>query len=307
MPKPSLSLGVVAAAVSQDPRSAARVSRAAGFSGLQFDAYSSAINIPDLSASGRREFRQVLSSQDQQLVALRWELGPRGLRPGTDADQAIASLDRVMEAAAGLMAPLVCVDLGPLPEPPPAAKPKPKVTPQQAGMILLPTGFGKTLDAAEEDAGEKPPAPDPAFISQVDAVLAELGRRADRYGATVAFRSDLASYAALERTLRLAGCPWFGVDLDPVAVLRDAWDVDEVFSRLGPLVRHVRGRDATRGADRRTKPAIVGAGNTDWQKLLSNLDEAGYCGWITVDPIELSDRAGAATQARERLAKLSAR
>jgi sugar phosphate isomerase/epimerase len=123
----------------------------------------------------------------------------------------------------------------------------------------------------------------------------------------VAFRSDLSSFAALDRALRRADCPWFGVDLDPVAVLRDAWDVDEVFSRLGGQVRHVLGRDATRGADRRTKPAVVGKGGTDWPKLLSNLDEAGYSGWITVAPIELTDRQSGATQAREHLAKLIAR
>jgi sugar phosphate isomerase/epimerase len=307
MPKPSLSLGVVAAALSQDPRSAPRLSRAAGFSGLQFDAYSSNFNIPELSATGRREFRQVLSSQDQQLIGLRWDAGPKGLRPGADVDRALSTLERAMEAAAGLLSPLVCVDVGPLPEPPPDAKPKAKVTQEQAGLILLPSGFGGKSEASDDEGDVKPQAADPAFVSQVDAALAEVGQLADRYRATVAFRSDLASYAALERALRRANCPWFGVDLDPVAVLRDAWDVDEVFSRLGPLVRHVRGRDATRGADRRTKPASIGAGDTEWETLLSNLDEAGYCGWITVDPIELSDRAGSATQARERLAKLIAR
>ena len=123
----------------------------------------------------------------------------------------------------------------------------------------------------------------------------------------VAFRSDLASFAALERALRQADCPMFGVDLDPVAVLRDAWDADEVFSRLGGLIRHVRGRDAVRGADRRTKPAAVGAGATDWEQLLSYFDEAGYAGWITVDPLELPDRPAAAAGAREVLSKLSLR
>ena len=308
MPKHSLSLGVVAAALAPDARSAPSRARAAGFSGLQFEAYGAGLDIPELSASGRREFLRVLSSQDQRLVGLRWEAGPAGIGPGADADRVLARLERVMESAAGLAAPLVCVDVGPLPEPPPGERPKPRVTQAQAGLILLPTGFGEDKERdAREAADVKPQGADPAFVSQVDSVLAELGRRADRYGATVALRSDLSSLSSLARTLRRADCPWFGVDLDPVSILRDPWDVDEVFSRLGPLVRHVRGRDATRGADRRTKPAVVGRGNTDWERLLSNLDEAGYSGWVTVDPIELTDRAGAAAQARELLSKLALR
>ena len=68
-----------------------------------------------------------------------------------------------------------------------------------------------------------------------------------------------------------------------------------VFSRLGPLIQHVRGRDAVCGADRRTKPASIGRGATKWDHLLSNLDGAGYHGWITLDPTELTDRLAAAT------------
>src|SRR5206468_871975 len=102
--------------------------------------------------------------------------------------------------------------------------------------------------------------PDPAFVSQVSAALQELGSRADRYGVTVAVRSELASFASLDEALTAARCPWFGVDLDPVAILRDDWSADEVFSRLGPLIRHVRARDATLGADRRTQPAAIGRG-----------------------------------------------
>ena len=305
MAKTTLSLGVVAAALSNDPRTAPARARSAGFSGLQFDAYSSGLNIPDLSASGRREFRHLLSAQDQRLVGLRWDSGPKGLGPGADVDQALARLERVMDAAAGLAAPLVSVELGPLPEPPAAPKPAPKVTREQAGLILLPTGLDGGAGAGQSpETQPTAPPPDPAFVSQVDGALAELCRRADRYNVVVALRSELASFSALERALRQVNCPWFGIDLDPVAVLRDAWDSDEVFSRLGGLVRHVRGRDAVRGADRRTKPAPVGKGSTDWEHLLSNLDAAGYPGWLSVDPIELTDRASAALQAREVLSKL---
>src|SRR5438105_2628800 len=300
MPTDTKKLAVVAAALSNDPRVAPARSRELGFDGLLFDAYSSALNVPDLSGRGRKEFRQMLSARDQQLVGLRWDTGPKGLAPGADVDQAIARLDRVMEAAAGLASPLVCVDLGALPEPPRQPKPKPQVTQKQAGLILLPGAgdIGKP-DAAPSEAPTPPP--DPAFVSQVDGALAELGRRADRYSVVLAFRSELSSLAALDRALRQSGCPWFGVDLDPVSVLRDEWDLDQTFSQLGHLIRHARARDATRGADRRTRPAAVGKGDTDWGHLLSNLDAAGYVGWITIDPLELPDRLAAAAAARKYL------
>jgi sugar phosphate isomerase/epimerase len=289
----TLRIGIVSAAMSLDPREAVARSRQAGFAGVMFDAYSPHLSLPELSQSGRREFRGVLSGQDQQLVGLRADVEGKGFGPSTDIDRVLARVDRAMEAAAGLASPLLCVDLGPLPEPARVAAPKPKVDPREAGLIILPT-------AAEiAEAARPEPAPveaDTPFESSVDAALAELGRRADRYSVIVAFRSDLSSFAALERALRKADCPWFGVELDPVAVLRDRWGTDEVFDRLGGQVRHVRARDAAAGHDRRTRPAAIGRGDVDWGQLMALLDEAGYNGWLTVDPLELADRPAAARE-----------
>jgi sugar phosphate isomerase/epimerase len=180
--------------------------------------------------------------------------------------------------------------LGPLPSLPAEVRVKPPITPGMAGLILLPNA------PAPEAPPEEPAAPpDPAFVSQVDGAMAELGKHADRYGVIVAFRSDLAGFAQVHAALRRADCQWFGIDLDPPAVLRDRWSEDEIFSQVGPLIRHVRGRDANVGAERRIKHAVIGRGNTDWSQLVSNLDAAGYSGWVTIDPTELTDRAGAAT------------
>ena len=194
----------------------------------------------------------------------------------------------MLAAAAGLAAPLLVAEIGPLPEPPPEVVSRPVVTADQAGLILLPSFVPPPVPTA-------PPTPlDAVHAAAVDAAAAELGVLADRYNVVIAMRSELSSLAALERTLAAARCPWFGVDLDPVSILRDAWDADEAFSRLGPLVRHVRGRDAVKGTDRRTKPAVIGRGDTAWDHLLSNLDGAGYHGWLTLDPADLPDRPAAA-------------
>jgi sugar phosphate isomerase/epimerase len=293
LPMPKFKLAVVASALDPDPRQASRLAREMAFAGLQFDAYGSALRIPDLSATGRREFLHLLSNQSQQLVGLRADADAKGFGPGADVDRLVQGLDRAMEAAKALAAPLICIDLGRLPEPPRLPKPKPKVTPQQAGLILLPESIPAPQ---EEPADSSAPPPDPAFVAQIDAALGEVGARADVYGITIAFRTDLAGFAALDEALRRVRCPWFGVDLDPVSILRDPWAMDEIFSRLGPLVRHVRARDAVKGADRRTKPAILGRGDVPWRELLANLDGVAYAGWITLDPVELPDRlAGART------------
>jgi sugar phosphate isomerase/epimerase len=269
-----------------------------GFAGLVFDARSRELDLTQLTQSGRREFLRVLSSNDLQLAGLAVDLGAKGLAAGADVDRCIAHLDRVMEAAAGLQAPLLCVDLGPLPEPPRSPKPRPKITPEQAGLIIIPGA--SEAPVSRDPCPEIPPA-DPSWVGQVEAALVEIGARADRYSVTLAFSSTLSSFAALHTALVRARCPWFGVDLDPVGILRDEMERDGVFSLLGPLLRHIRGRDASVGADRRTKPAVVGHGSTDWSEFLAVLDEAGYAGWLTVDPIDLPDRPAAASAALKHL------
>src|ERR1019366_9155650 len=293
MPGKDRKFAVVASALGADLRQAPTRALKAGFPGLLFDRFSSELNVADLSATGRREFRHVLSSQDRELVGFRVDLGAKGFGPGGDVDQLLWQLEKILESTAGLTAPLLCIELGPLPEPAKENKPRAKITTDQAGLILLPT-FAAAPAPDVTDLNSVPSTVDPVFIAQVDGALAELGIFADRYNVTVAFRCELASFAALERALAAARCPWFGIDLDPVAILRDAWEMRELFSRMGPLVRHVRAHDALTGADRRTKPMVIGKGNVEWEQLFSDLEAADYHGWITVDPMELPDRLAAA-------------
>ncbi len=299
MPGSQLQLGVVAATFSPDAREAARAARAAGFSGLQFDAFSATLDLTTLSQTGRREFRHVLSSSDQQLIGLRVDVGHKGFAPGADIDRLLRQFEKVMDAAKGLGAPLLCIEVGPLPEPAAAPKPKPRVDPAQAGLIIIPTLESPPTPDSQES--RPVPGPDPKLVASVDTALTELCSRADRVGVTLALRSELSSFAALDRAMAAVRCPWFGVDLDPVALLRDAWPADEIFSRFGSLVRHVRARDATAGSDRRTRPAVIGQGSTNWRELLANLYSAGYRGWLTIDPLELSDRVAGATAGAKHL------
>jgi len=289
-------IGILAGALSRDTRTAVAQSRRMGFDGLLFDV----TDLPELSQSGRREFRHVLAGSNEQLIGLAVSAGPTGFGPGADVDRALRDIERAMETAAGLSAPLICLDVGPLPAPKREAKPKPRVTSQMAGMLIIPEAAKKPEIV---EPGVSPG--DPAFESHVDGALIELGRRADRYRVTVALRSDLSGFPALERAILAAGCPWFGIDLDPVAMLGDEWDMDEIFSRMGSLVRHVRGRDAIKGQGGRTQPTIIGKGSVPWEDLLQRLDEAGYSGPVTIDPMELPDRAGAAIAGANHLRNFS--
>jgi sugar phosphate isomerase/epimerase len=290
-------ISVVAPAVAPDLRSAPRASRQFGFAGLQLPLVWGGTDLSQLSGSGLREVSQVLSAQEQQLVSISVDLGTKGLSPGADVDRVLALLEGAMRTARALAAGAIVADLGPLPQPAREEKPAPKITPGMAGLILLPNSIEIPNAASSAPAATA----DPTFFSEIDAAMLELGRRADRYSVTLAFRSDLSSFAALERTLYAAGCPWFGVDLDPVALLRDEWEADEVFSRMATLIRQVRIRDAVGGAGGRTRPAAVGAGDTDWPELLARLEESHYHGWLTVDPTELSDRPAAARAALDML------
>jgi sugar phosphate isomerase/epimerase len=299
MPDRRSLISVVAPAVAADLRNAPLAARKLGFSGLQIPLNWAGTDLSKLSGTGLRDVARLLSAQDQQLVSISADLGTKGFSPGADVDRVLKELEGAMHAARSLAAGVVCIDLGPLPQPAMAEKPTPKVTQAMAGLILLP----ESVTSTAKPSASVPATADPAFFSQIDGALIELGRRADRFGVALAFRSDLSSFAALERALKAAACPWFGVDLDPVALLRDEWEMDKVFSRLGGLIRHVRARDAVGGTAGRTRPAPIGAGDTVWPEFLARLVEAAYQGWLTVDPTELPDRASAARAAIDVLRK----
>jgi sugar phosphate isomerase/epimerase len=238
-----LNLGVTSLSAEKegDLRSALRWARETGFAAIQLESRGSAVDVTGLSETGRREILALLRSHDLKLSGLSADLGRKGF--GQDIEAVVDWLDPVLESAAALLSPLVCLDPGPLPP---------------------------------KDA------------------LDELGRRADQYGVQVALRNELTSFADFDKSLRLAACPWFGIDFDPVAALVDPWNLDEIFSRKGEQLLHLRGRDAILGSERRTKPAVVGNGSVDWPALLKKLDAASYTGWITLDAQQAADRRGAA-------------
>ncbi|MCC7349036.1 MAG: sugar phosphate isomerase/epimerase [Phycisphaerales bacterium] len=276
---------------------AIRTASAAGFGGILLDAATAHLDLTTLSTTGIREFRHLLSAANVKLTALRAPLDPKGFSHGADIDHQLNILEKILRAAANLHCPLVSLDVGPLPSPP-SQPPPPAITPKQAGLILIP-------DFTPAKSPDAPPAGiAPHFTPQVDGALAELGNRADRYGVPLALHSGLSGFAALIHVIRAVDCPWFGIDLDPVALLPDDWDIDQLFSVAGSLIQHVRARDALLGDRHRTRLVPVGTGNVDWPHLLSNLHHADYRGSITLDPASLADPLAAASAGRSALLKM---
>jgi sugar phosphate isomerase/epimerase len=272
-----------------DLRSQAATARKLGLQGVLVPARIGSIDLADLSATGGREFRHAIASADLKLVGIERNLGPAGLSPNADVDREIAALDAAMRATADLGAAMVCCDLGPLPPPPVDPAPiKPKVTQEQAGLILIPDFAGEKKNAPLQT--DRPPhlQRDPDFESTIRSALTDLGRRADRYGVTVVFRSSLASLASLHAAIASAACPWFGIDLDPLALLADEQDRDAILSRIASVIRHARARDGVRGAGNRVQPTEIGKGQVDFTRLRADLDAAGYDGFVSLDGISPS-------------------
>ncbi len=289
-------LSITAVALGEDLRQVCKTARAAEFGGLQIQAMGRMLDVTSLSGTGMREVRHIISSTDLRLTSLSLDFGRAGLGPAADIDAVLHRAQKVLECAAGLGVPVVCIELGPLPAPDqPAAPARPEITPDEAGLIFLPTIAKAPTFPASSDAPARPL--DETFAAAVDGALIELGRFADRYRMTLALRSDLSSAAALERALRAAACPWFGVDFDPAWLLQDGWDAHEFFSRLSGQIRHVRARDALRGEGSRTRPTVLGCGDVDWPATAAHLDSAGFHGTWCVDPVELNNRAAAAFEA----------
>ncbi len=282
------------AALGSDLRNLAPFAQRCGFNGLQLELKLGDLDLGELSATGQREVKNTIARHELELASVRVALPHAGLAEG-DAGQMLWLVERAMKAVMGVGARMICLDVGRLPSVKPENKPKP-VTSEQAGVILIPEP--KNIAEVEDEPVD---AREIARWEVVDSALRETGAMTDRYSMMIALSSELSSFASLGRAIAQAACPWFGVDLDPVSVLRDRWDLEHVLDAVGGLLRHVRGRDAVKGTDRRTQPAAMGKGSTNWKEMLALLSQGGYGGWITVDTMDLQGRAAEAVRARKLL------
>lgn len=281
-----MQISVLAHTFSNDIRDAVASARRAAFQGVVLDP-SVFPSITEPSQTARREIIALFSRYEQPLVAIDLRLSNAGFSPKADLERELDRLDRAMEIARGLHCALVLADLGPLPPAPDEPAPRQKIDPALLGKLILPETVAPKPTAA--------PVPrDEAFESYLQVALRELGTRCDRASCRIAFRSSLGSFASLNHAIKAADCPWFGVDLDPLLLLADEWPGDEVFSRLGRQITHVRGRDGLKGTGNRVTSTTIGKGVVEWRELMGQLRDADYQGAISVDPIDLPNRSASA-------------
>jgi sugar phosphate isomerase/epimerase len=282
-------ISITSNALSPDLREAARLASQLSFDAVQLPLSVPGLSLAELSRTGQRELVKTITSVNLAISSLATSAGRAGLMPGADVDRALDHLEKALRTAADLASlgqnVVLCVDLGPLP-PPPAevATPRKAVDPAALGALILPEPVAA------------PVAPTPAVPrdlvaeAALDGALIELGRRADRYGVPLALRSELGALASIHRAMDAARCPLFFLDLDPVAVLRDEWDLEQTLAGFAGRIAHVRARDARKGTQSRTQPVPLGQGDARVSEVLRSLDDAHYPGPVTLDPTELPNR-----------------
>ncbi len=278
-------LSTYAGLLESDIRAALSAAARLGLQGIVLDSQTGGVNLLDLSASGCRELRHGIASNRLQLVGLRATLPRDGLL-GADPQKSMDAIRRSLETARNLETPLLLVDLQRLPNPVATDVPRLRATPEMAGGLLLPDQA--TIDAVA--TSNAAPSGDEREISLVDAAMRQIGGLADRIGVDLAFSASLSTMSALHRALSAAGCGHFWMDLDPVAVLGDAWTFEAVLDRTSNLTAHVRLRDAQLGADRRTVPATLGDGAVNLKRLMTLLREADFNGYCSIDVTHVQDR-----------------
>lgn len=284
-------LAVHAHLFGSDLRAAAAAVRRAGFAGVLLSPASLPV-LNDLAQTGRRDLARVFRSNDLGIEAIDIACDPAGFTPKADLQKQLDAIAEKLDLAAGLGAKILILDLGPLPPSP--VKPKPKVTAEMAGLLILPE--------IPAEADPPPVKRDPAFEASLREAMVELGRLCDRCGVLLAFRSTLASIASLDFARKLVDCPWFKVEIDSAAVIADDVDLDTVFSMLGRDAVHVRLADGVRGEGNRVRPTPLGSGRLDLDHLAANLAASDFAGPITIDTSSLDDPVRQAIAGRERLA-----
>lgn len=233
-----------------------------------------ALNPRELSQTGRREVRHLLSSHNLAGAALRFNLPGKGLTPDLDADRFLDRLRLCLELARDCGFECLACDLGAIPRAPETAPLPRPIDPGMLGALILP----ETSDALPVEPARPLTEKERAQAGSVNDILREAGGVADRVGVPVALGAGLARTHDLVVLLADAACPLFGRELDPAASLEET-PPDLV--AIEPPLFHVRGTDA-HAAGGKTRSAPPGEGDVNWPALLEALRDGDYHGFITL-------------------------
>jgi L-ribulose-5-phosphate 3-epimerase len=135
---------------------------------------------------------------------------------------------------------------------------------------------------------EQVEAPAARFLNES---LLALGQHGDRVGAVLALETGLEPGAVLRRYLDHFDTGGLAANFDPGNLLVNGFDPYESARALGGRIAHSHAKDARgAGASRSAREVPLGAGDTDWVRLLGVLEEVEYRGWLTVERESGEDR-----------------
>jgi sugar phosphate isomerase/epimerase len=196
-----------------------------------------------LSQTGRREFLHLLRAHNLELTALGCPLR-LGLDAAENQDGRLDHVRKVMTLS---------FDLGP------------RIVIVQAGRA-----------PAEDDN-----SPRAALLTES---LTVLGQHGDRSGSVLALETGLESGESLRKFLDRFDSGGLGVNLDPANLLMREFDPYESARALHGKVVHCHAKDARRaGTSRAAQEVRLGAGDIDWLRFLSVLEEIEYRGWLVAE------------------------
>jgi L-ribulose-5-phosphate 3-epimerase len=248
-------LGVVLESLGLPVRAGLMAAAKLGVQGVQADAVGDLAH-DRLGATGRREFRTLLRSFNQELAAVNVPLR-HGLDTFAHQQQRLDHVKQVMQLAYELGAKKVVVPLPRLPkaEDKPAAEPTPFL-------------FFK----------------EPSRAEVLKESLLALGNHGDRIGVLVCLEAGLDSGAEVAAHLGGFECGSLRVTFDPANFLVNGHDPLASLMSLSKLVAHVHARDARTGtAASGPKEVAVGAGEVEWMGLVAGLSATDYRGFVCVE------------------------
>jgi L-ribulose-5-phosphate 3-epimerase len=251
-------LGVVLESLGLPVRAALSAASRLGVQGVQVDATGDLA--PDkLGATGRREFRNLLRSFNQDLAALSVPLR-HGLDTFATQQQRLDHIKQAMQLAYDLGAKKLTLPLPRIPK----ADDKPAEAPAEPVPIFQ---FG-------------PKEPSKAEVLR-DSLLS-LGSHGDRIGVTVCLEAGVDAGSAVSAYLDGFESGSLRVTFDPANFLAHGHDPLSTVMQLGKRVAHVHGRDAVNAAGG-AKEVAAGGGEVEWLGLTAGLGAVDYGGFVCVE------------------------
>lgn len=253
-------LGVVLESLGLPVRAGLMAAAKLGVQGVQVDAVGDLAH-DRLGTTGRREFRTLLRSFNQELAAVGVPLR-HGLDTFAHQQQRLDYVKQSMQLAYDLGAKKVVV---PLPRIPKADEKPPAPAAADPFPIL---SFG-------------PKEPGKAVVLRESLVA--LGGYGDRIGVTVCLETGLDSGAESVAYLDGFESGSLRVTFDPANFLSNGHDPLTSLMSLGKRVSHVHARDARSGTAGGPKEVAVGAGEVEWMSLAAGLSAVDYRGFVCVE------------------------